>query len=255
MGRIRSNIHLIGGGPGTLAAFRRHIAKALPPPVGKKPPLVAYVGAASGDDAGFMRMVGDEITRAGGRVRGAKLASPAAKVSGARALLEDCDLVFVSGGDVEAGMRVLRDRGVLPLFKALGIAGRPMVGLSAGSIMLGRAWVHFPDEDATTARRTRAPRAPRLFSCLGLAPVYADAHAEEDRWAELRVLLRLVAAKTAAPVVGYGLTQRGGIQVVPGEDGVSLIPFGGTAPRFLARGGRVVEARPLARAAAVSAYK
>jgi hypothetical protein len=216
----------------------------------KKTPLVAYVGAASGDNAGFQRMIGDEIVKAGGRVSGVKLASPRARLSAARTLLEGADVVFVSGGDVEAGMKILQDRGALPVFRALAEAGRPMVGISAGSIMLGRAWVRFPADGAGH---------PELFPCMGMADLYVDAHAEEDDWAELRALLRLVGRTRArstrsqargggrprAPV-GYGLTQKGGIRVEPDDErGVKVTPFGTPTPRFVARAGRVVKAPPL----------
>jgi peptidase E len=239
---VRSQIHLIGGGPGTLGAFRRHMKAALaevPKSTTKRAPapLVAYVGAASADNTGFERMIGAEVVRAGGRMKAAKLASPRARVSAAQALLEDCDVVFMSGGDVHAGMEVVHDRGVLPLFVALAAAGRPIVGLSAGSIMLSRAWVRFHEDDATP---------PELFPCMGLAPVYVDAHAEEERWAELRALLRLVAARGERSPVGFGLTTKGGIRVeARSVGGAKVVPFGTSAPRFVVRRGRVVAGRPV----------
>ena len=70
-----------------------------------------------------------------------------ARASEARALLEDCDLVFVSGGDVDLGMKVLHDRDMAAPLGALARAGKPMFGISAGSLMLAREWVRFPDDD------------------------------------------------------------------------------------------------------------
>ena len=128
-----------------MLVLRRHVKAVLAETQGPKKPLVAYVGAASGDNAAFQHMIGAVLVTAGARVRGVKLASARAKVSAATTLLEDCDVVFVSGGDVEAGMHVLQDRGILPLFHGLAAAGKPMIGISAGSIMLGRAWVRFPE--------------------------------------------------------------------------------------------------------------
>jgi cyanophycinase-like exopeptidase len=254
---VRSRIRLIGGGPGALRQLRAHLATAvaearahaqLP---GGRAPVVAYVGAASDDDAGFRAMIGQEIERGGGRVRSVSLAKPRAQASAAKAVLEACDLVFVSGGDVDHGMRVLRAKGMLPTFRALARAGRPMVGLSAGSIMLGRAWVRFPGEPedaAGTKRPARSGRAaPKLFACLGLAPVYVDAHAEADGWDELRVLLALAAARGEERPVGFGLTPEGGIVVEPAVDGgpATVVPFGTPAPRFALRRGRAVEVAPL----------
>jgi len=237
---FRSRIDLIGGGPGTLGSLRKHLKASLSAVATKQKPLVAYVGAASGDDTEFEAMVGAEIERAGGRTKGVKLASPRAKVSAATALLDDCDVVFVSGGDVDAGMRVLSERGVLPVFEALAREGRPMIGISAGSIMLGRAWVRFAE--GPSKRLEVAER----FPCMGLAPVYVDAHAEEDRWGELKVLLGLCRDAGERDVVGHGLTRQGGVRVVPAGEGVRLEAFGTAAPRWIVRNGRVVAGRPLA---------
>jgi len=226
-----------------MVSLRRHLRNALAGVASRRTPVVAYVGAASGDDPGFQGWIGSEIERAGGRVVGAKLASPRAKVSAARAVLDDCDVVFVSGGDVEAGMNVLKDRGALPLFRALARDGRPMIGISAGSIMLGRAWVHFPDDDSPKKRS--ADERASLFECMGIVPLHVDAHAEEDRWAELRVVLRLLSAVGEANPVGYGLTRKGGILVEPLGDELQITAFGTPAPRFVARGARVTETAPL----------
>src|SRR5262252_3342913 len=108
-------IHLIGGGPGAVTAMRRHIRAAVDG-LERKRPLVAYVGAASNDNAGFRHMLSAAFIGTGARLEPARLASPRAKVSTARKVLEDADLVFMSGGDVELGMKVLHERGVTPLF-------------------------------------------------------------------------------------------------------------------------------------------
>ena len=184
-------------------------------------------------------MIGDEIARAGGRVRGAKLVSRTAKTSAARALLEDADVVFVSGGDVLAGMSVLSDRGVIPVFHALAKAGRPMIGISAGSNHArARRGCISPDEEASS-------EPPVVFPCLGVAPVYVDAHAEEDDWAELRTLLDLVALRGEAGAVGYGLTRKGALRVDHGAAGAKLTAFGTATPKFVVKRKRVVAGTPL----------
>jgi hypothetical protein len=236
--RVRSRIHLMGGGPGTMLALRSHLKSALAEAVTanpKKKPLVAYVGAASGDHLGFQHMIGAVLAAAGARVQGVKLASPKANVSAARTLLEDSDAIFVSGGDVELGMSVLQDRGVLPLFHTLVLAGKPIIGISAGSIMLGRAWVRFPEEKVGVKAL-----GPSVFPCMGLAPVYVDAHAEDEEWGELRVLLHLVAQSGENRPVGYGLTRKGGLTLEPSDQGTNVVAFGTDAPRFVARGGKVL---------------
>ena len=224
-----------------MLSLRRHLKSALAETPRAKKPLVAYVGAASADNAGFQAMIGAVLATAGARVRGVKLASPRAKVSAAQTLLEDCDVVFVSGGDVAAGMDVLEERGVLPLFHALARAGKPMIGISAGSIMLGRAWLRFPEDDGGEARG----EAPSVFPCMGIAPVFVDAHAEDDDWGELRELLSLIGASGEERPLGFGLTRKGGVTVEPSEDGTKVTAFGTAAPRFVANGKKVSEAPPL----------
>jgi peptidase E len=236
----RSVLHLIGGGPGTMLSLRRHLRAAFSP-VGRQP-LVAYVGAASGDHPAFTSMIGAVITAAGGRMRAVKLAKKSAKTSTARALLEECDVVFMSGGDVLAGMSLLAERDLVPLFHSLSQVGRPMVGISAGSIMLARAWVHFPDDEPGIHATDHAV----VFPCLGIAPFYVDAHAEEDDWEELRTLLGLLATRGDDKPVGYGLTRKGAVQVDPGDASATVTALGTPAPRYVLRRHQVVASAPLA---------
>src|SRR5213078_2254181 len=74
-------------------------------------PIALYVGAASADDRGFGTALSALLKGAGIRkVVWPKLSSGKKKdASGARAALGDVDLVFVGGGDVEAGVQALRD--------------------------------------------------------------------------------------------------------------------------------------------------
>src|SRR5580693_1800197 len=138
--------HLIGGGPGTLLALRKFFRDALSE-TGADDPSIAYVGVASSDNAGFFTMIRGGLALTQGRMKLVKIASPKASTSEARSQLEEADLVFVSGGDVELGMKVLHDRDVATTLQRLAREGKPMFGLSAGSLMLAREWVRFPDED------------------------------------------------------------------------------------------------------------
>ena len=80
----------------------------------------------------------------------------------AKAVLEASDLVFISGGDVEEGMRVLEEKGMTGFLRRLHRAGKLFFGISAGSIMLSRKWVRWrdPHDDGSA----------ELFPCLGFAP-------------------------------------------------------------------------------------
>lgn len=185
-------------------------------------PAVAYVGAASNDSRIFFMWIASLLKKAGaGSVSLAALVSARADPAKARSLLQGSDLIFVSGGDVETGMRVLERSGFSALLKELHQAGKPFIGLSAGSIMLAQSWVRWADaaDDATA----------EIFPCLGLAPLLCDTHAEKEEWEELKVLLRLTRA-----AVGYGIPS--GAALGASADG-SLLALGKPVQRLAWRGG------------------
>ncbi|MDB4971042.1 MAG: peptidase [Myxococcales bacterium] len=232
---MTSTIHLIGGGPGALLATRRHIKQAIKA-VGKKTAVVAYVGAASNDNAGFQKMLSALFVGSGARLEAVKLARKNASVATARRLLDGCDLVFMSGGDVEHGMRILDDRGVADDLRRLSAAGKPFIGISAGSIMTGRHWVRFPGDDDARAES---------FPCLGIAPVDMDAHSEADDWPELRTLVRLLAKKDA-DAVGYGVPSKACLRIDLDGARPKLTALGAPITRIGAKSGKPVERAPLA---------
>jgi peptidase E len=229
-------IHLVGGGPGAILATRSHIKRAVDA-VKKKKPLVAYVGVASNDNLGFQKMLSMAFLGTGARIEMAKLARKTAKLSNARALLADCDLVFMSGGDVEHGMRILNERGVADELRALARAGKPFLGISAGSIMTCKQWVRFPGDDDSKAE---------TFDCLGIAPVHMDAHSEHDNWPELRTLVTLL-GRTDADAVGYGVPSKGCLRVELAADGKpKLKPLGAEIARIVTnKSGQPVDKAPL----------
>lgn len=228
-------IHLIGGGPGGIMATRAHIKRAVAAldREPKKKPLVAYVGVASNDNVGFQKMLAAAFLGTGARVEMAKLARKTAKVSNARALLEECDLVFMSGGDVEHGMNLLNERGIADDLRRLAAAGKPFLGISAGSIMTCKQWVRFPDDDDSKAEP---------FDCLGIAPVHIDAHSEADNWPELRTLVRLL----GDDAVGYGVPSKGCLRVELDGDKPKLKALGDAIARIgLNKAGAPVDRAPL----------
>lgn len=212
---------LLAGGPGSRRHGHTLLERVLARCPGIATPSVAYVGAASDDDVSFFSVMVEHLREAGaGPVTLVPLAPPNADLAKARAILDNADLVFMSGGDVEAGMSLLEDHQVVPWLHRLHEHGKPFLGLSAGSIMLGREWVRWTDPvDDTTAKR---------FPCLGLAPVLCDTHAEDDDWMELKALLRLSPAGTT----GYGIPSGGGLQV---EAGRPVQALGCSVARFIHR--------------------
>jgi len=203
---------------------------------GKPRPLVAYVGVASNDNVGFQKMLSGLFVGTGARIEMVKLARKNASTATARRLLDDCDLVFMSGGDVEHGMNIVNERGVGDDLRRLSAAGKPFIGISAGSIMTGRHWVRFPGQDEAHAEP---------FACLGIAPVDMDAHSEADGWPELRALVRLLARKDA-DAIGYGVPSKGCLRIDLDSARPKLTALGAPIARIGAKAGKPVDRAPLA---------
>lgn len=188
-------------------------------------PTVAYSGAASGDDRSFFRFIAEELTQAGAdKVVHAVTVLPSADLKKARSILETADIVFISGGDVEAGMDILREKKMLDFIGDLYRQGKPFFGISAGAIMLAQRWVRWrdPDDDSSA----------ELFPCLGFAPVICDTHGEADGWDELQAALKLAEDGTR----GYGLATGSGVKVF--SDG-KVEALGGEVFQYLNRKGKV----------------
>jgi len=115
--------------------------------------------------------------------------------------MRTADIIFISGGDVEEGMRILEAKNITFFLRRLYETGKPFFGLSAGSIILSKKWVRWsdPNDDSTAD----------LFSCLGFASIICDTHGEQDNWEELQVALKLAENE----MVGYGIVSGAAIKV------------------------------------------
>lgn len=224
MSGMRSGIFLIAGGRESRSRGGDPLLARIFSLIGLKHPVVAYVGAASKDNRIFFVWIAGLLKKAGAAsVRLAALASARADLAKARSLLQGADMIFVSGGDVEAGMRVLERTGFASLLKEMHQSGKPFIGLSAGSIMLARSWVRWTNAaDDSTAES---------FPCLNLAPLLCDTHAEKEDWEELKVLLKISGAD-----VGYGIPSGAALHV--SADG-SLFAMGKPVSRFKFQDGRL----------------
>lgn len=217
-------VYLLAGGRGSA---NKPIFNAVFHELGKPKPLIAYVGVASDEDKGFFRFMEGEIVKASPcDVRQVLIASPRANLDKAREVLHGADAVFMSGGDVEAGINILKTKGMFTIFAELHREGKLFFGASAGSIMLGAQWVkwHDPHDDSSA----------ELFECLGIAPVICDTHAEEDDWVELKAALHLKEDKA----VGYGIPSGGCLKVCPDGEVVAL---GKPVVRYARKGSKVVQ--------------
>ncbi|CAN5316714.1 hypothetical protein BH09MYX1_BH09MYX1_04690 [soil metagenome] len=174
---------LAGAGPKTGSKsfrFHHYLARELANDHGKHTPIIAYVGAASGDSVVFEKMISTAMFGLGAKVHSVKLTKKTTKTSEVKSVLEGCDLVFISGGDVDAGMTAIHDRDLGPFFRSLATKGVAFEGVSAGSIMLGEHWVRFEDEHDDSVE---------VFDCMGIVPFSFDAH-DEPEWTELFALAK-----------------------------------------------------------------
>jgi peptidase E len=221
-------VFLIAGGRGQRRISPDPVLQAVFHEFGTASPSIAYVGVASGDDRSFYGMITSILKEAGaGKIDHALIAPEKADLKKATKSLEAADIVFISGGDVEAGMDILNRKDMAGFLRRLYVQGKPFFGISAGSIMLASEWVRWrdPDDDATA----------ETFPCLGIAPVICDTHAEGDDWEELKALLAL--EKDGAD--GYGIPSGAAIKVFP--DG-RVAALGGPVPHYRRRGFKVIKA-------------
>jgi peptidase E len=222
-----------------LAGGRRSAARRGPDPLIQEAlrsslitkPSLAYIGAASGDNPIFRTMITGMLRKAGaGEVRPAPLCSSRSDPQKAMRVIEDCPIVFMSGGDVEEGMRILAEKGMIEFLQDQYQKGKLFVGASAGSIMLAKSWIRWTDPEIEASAE--------LFSCLGIAQVYCDTHDEND-WEELQALARLARVGS----VLYGIPSGSALAVH--SDG-SVRALGGEVHRFLRNDGGVVRIENLA---------
>ena len=192
---MQGNIYLIAGGSWDDfdATLKKIIADTK-----VKNPAVAYLGAASGNNAYFFQSVRTALLNAGAaNVTAIDFKDKEKNLN----QLGQSPIIFVSGGDVEKGMKALADSGGTVILKTAFDRGAHFIGVSAGAIMLCKQWVAWRDKRAASAY---------LFDCLGFADIYCDAH-DEPRWQELKTLLRLLNDKKAK---GLGLRSGSAIKVI-----------------------------------------
>jgi len=216
-------VYLLAGGMGSGRSSYAKVLKQIYARTGKDKPRIAYIAAASNDNRGFFYFISTFLKQAGTcDLKLAPLAGAKADPQKARAVIESADLVCLSGGDVELGMKLLAGGGVMDLLKKKFAEGTPFFGLSAGAIMLCRQWVAWSDsQDDSTAG---------LFDCLGFADLCCDVHDESGNWEDLRMLLKL----SGEAATGYGIRTGGAIRVEPGGE---FEVISGKIDRLVQRGG------------------
>ncbi|HEY9182386.1 MAG TPA: Type 1 glutamine amidotransferase-like domain-containing protein [Gammaproteobacteria bacterium] len=192
---------------------------------GREDPRVLYIGAASDDDSTFGEALAALLVVAGAReVLWPKLTGQRRQVAAARKAIADVNLIFVGGGDVEAGMQALRDADLIAALTAAAARGVVFVGMSAGAIMLGERWIRWPREDA-------GDNEAETYECLGLARCSLDTHGEGDDWAEARAFVAVRAREQGRQARAYGVPSGGALVVAAGG---TISACGRSVPVFVA---------------------
>ena len=219
-------IYLFAGGrgkaiPTTFANFRKVIKN-----IGKVKPVIAYVGVASLKDNWLIYFILSSFIKMGCncRINRVVIAPRNANLQRAQEILKNADAVFISGGWVEAGMKILKAKNLVEFFQDLARQGKVFIGGSAGTIIIAKEWVRW--------RNPKDDDSAELFPCLGLVPFICDTHAETDDWVELKTALQL----EKSDVTGYGITSGAYLKVYP--DGRSEAEVGSVA-RFVRRNGKI----------------
>jgi len=165
---------------------------------GKPNPKVAYIGTANKDNKIFFQLMKRLIVKAGAeKVTLVSIAGKRSDIGAAKQILSEADCIFLSGGEVEDGIVLLKKAGLDVFLTELYNSGKLFFGVSAGCIMMGRNWVHWEVEnDDSTAN---------LFDCLNFVPMTFDTHCENEDWKELKCALRLMGTNAQ----GYGLSTGG----------------------------------------------
>jgi hypothetical protein len=174
-------------------------------------PLALYIGAANGDDPGFGGALAELLEGAGAhKVLWPKLSKKKKESAKTRSALAEVDLVFVGGGDVEEGIRALREADLVDAFHTAATSGVVFAGMSAGAIMLGERWIRWPRENA-------GDDEAETYECLGVAPCSLDTHGEGDGWRETKSFAAVRACELGKKARVYAVPSGGALVIA--EDG------------------------------------
>ncbi len=218
-------VYLLAGGRSRSRKSPDPLIQAVLKESGMALPTVAYVGTANDDNEDFYTRIADVFRETGAYKVNHVLISPEnADLKKAQDILKSADIVFISGGDVDRGMRVLEQKNMIDSLFTLYEQGKLFFGLSAGSIMLAKEWVRWRDPDDDSAAE--------LFPCLGFAPIICDTHDEQEGWQELQTMLRLEQDNVA----GYGIVTGTALKVFP--DG-RIEALGGAVHQYVRHGLKV----------------
>jgi peptidase E len=226
---LRKPVTLIAGQFGSRHFGTRPYLEAALQLTRKEAPLALYIGAASGDDESFGTALCGLLAAAGAAdVAWPKIAKRRREAGAAQGALERADFVFVGGGDVEAGMDVLRRAQLVAELRAAAARGVVFAGMSAGAIMLGERWIRWPRTDA-------GDDEAETYECLGVAQCSLDTHGEADEWRETRSFAAVRARELGRKARAYGVPSGGALIV---SSSGKMLARGQAVPVFAALPGK-----------------
>ena len=221
---MRKPVTLIAGRRSDAHFGTRPYLRAALQATGARRPSALYIGVANGDDRSFGDALCVLLATAGAeRVVWPKLRERRKRAQ-ALGALEHVDFVFIGGGDVEEGMRALRDADLVEPLHAAAARGAVFAGMSAGSIMLGKRWIRWPSVEAKDDEA-------ETYECLGIAECSLDTHGEADGWSEARAFASVRANELGKKVYVYGVPS--GAALLAGPSGQARA-LGGPATLFTA---------------------
>ncbi|MCL1830511.1 MAG: Type 1 glutamine amidotransferase-like domain-containing protein [Oscillospiraceae bacterium] len=157
-----------------------------------------YIGAANGDRESSFVSMSEFLERLGVvQIDFLRLAREDVDIKASKALLQNSDIIFISGGEVEDGMNWLHHHNLADFLCRMYSEGKQFICISAGTIMMGRYWVNMDE--------TGNGKNLKIFDCLGIIPAVFDTHAEDEDWIELKTALRLLGEDS----LGYGIPSYG----------------------------------------------
>jgi hypothetical protein len=195
-------------------------------------PLVAWIGAANGDQRAWYERVAKVLRERYGAETEMARSVGEFDADETRQILDAAQMIYLGGGDVSLLAERVRALGLDEQIRRRHQEGALVVGVSAGAIGLTRYWVQFPEDNYELEE-------PSRFACIGAVSIAVDCHDEESDWEELRALLAAWGREEpGARVEAYGIPLGGALEIAPGGAVTHL----GPAPKWLRLdGGRIVE--------------
>ncbi len=180
----KNPVYLLAGGNSSRKKTESLIRFTLHRMTKKNNPRIAYIGTASKDNQVFLKNMSEFFRKtASATTQLVPLSQKNDSTQRAKEILSDTDIIFLGGGDVEAGIQVLNERRLDVFLRKLHKQGMPFLGISAGSIMLCKEWVHWNNRSLG--------KTVHLFPCLGIVDILCDTHDENADWEELKSALML----------------------------------------------------------------